>query len=59
MFIWPGSVHYFAEAPGIYNDEGNEWVAKKLYEQLIAIPEVIAKLGSRPGSLVAAGRLSH
>jgi len=44
MFIWPGSVHYFAEAPGHYNDEGNEWVAKELYKRLIALPEVAEKL---------------
>ena len=45
MFIWPGSVHYFAEAPGHYNDEGNEWVAKELYRRLSALPEVSGKLG--------------
>jgi hypothetical protein len=44
MFIWPGSVHYFAEAPGHYNDEGNEWVARELYKRLIATPEVGDKL---------------
>jgi hypothetical protein len=43
MFIWPGSVHYFAEAPGHYNDEGNEWVAKELYTRLIGLPEVVRK----------------
>jgi hypothetical protein len=44
MFIWPGSVHYFAEAPGHYNDEGNEWIAKELYRRLIAIPAVAEKV---------------
>jgi len=45
MFIWPGSVHYFAEAPGHYNDEGNEWVAKELYGRLLALPWVAENLG--------------
>jgi hypothetical protein len=45
MFIWPGAVHYFAEAPGHYNDEGNEWVAKELYRRLSAPPEVSGKHG--------------
>jgi hypothetical protein len=48
MFIWPGSVHYFAEAPGHYDDQGNEWVAKELYARLISIPEVAEKLARLP-----------
>lgn len=59
MFIWPGSVHYFAEAPGHYNDEGNEWVARELYRRLIVIPEVAARLGRRPEDQIAAITLSH
>ena len=47
MFIWPGSVHYFAEAPGHYNDEGNEWVAKELYARLLELPTVSEKLGTQ------------
>lgn len=53
MFIWPGSVHYFAEAPGHYNDEGNEWVTKELYKRLLALPEVAEKLGRQSGRLEA------
>jgi hypothetical protein len=45
LFIWPGSVQYFAEAPGHYDDQGHEWVAKELYGRLISIPEVGEKLG--------------
>jgi hypothetical protein len=44
MFIWPGSVHYFVEAPGHYDDQGNEWVAREILARLIAIPEVAKKL---------------
>jgi len=43
MFIWPDSVHYFAEAPGHYNDEGNEWVAKELYARLLSAPKIAKK----------------
>jgi hypothetical protein len=45
MFIWPGSVQYFAEVPGHYNDQGHEYVAKQLYARLVSIPEVAEKLG--------------
>jgi len=44
LFIWPGSTQYFAEAPGHFDDQGHEWVAKELYTRLISIPEVAAKL---------------
>lgn len=44
LFIWPGSVQYFAEAPGHYDDQGHMWVAKELYGRLISIPEVAEKL---------------
>jgi len=44
LFIWPGSTQYFAEAPGHFDDQGHEWVAKELYPRLISIPEVTAKL---------------
>jgi hypothetical protein len=47
MFIWPGSVHYFAEAPGHYDDQGQEWVARELYAKLMAAPAVARKLGDR------------
>jgi hypothetical protein len=53
LFIWPGSVQYFAEAPGHYDDQGNDWVAKKLYAKLISIPEVAEKLGSHSEGRVA------
>jgi hypothetical protein len=54
MFIWPDSVHYFAEAPGHYDDEGNAWVAQDLYTQLIELPEVAKKLA--PQAEVRNGR---
>jgi hypothetical protein len=44
MFIWPGSVHFFAEAPGHFNDEGHDYLARSIYAQLLAIPEVAGKL---------------
>lgn len=47
MFIWPDSVHYFAEAPGHYNDEGNEWVAKELYARLLSAPGIAEKLSQK------------
>lgn len=45
LFIWPGSVQYFAETPGHYDDQGHEYVATELYAQLISIPQVADKLG--------------
>lgn len=48
MFIWPGSSQYFAEAPGHFDDQGHEWVAKELYNSLISIPQVAQKLGPPP-----------
>jgi len=57
MFIWPGSAHYFAEAPGHYNDEGNEWVAKELYRRVLATPEVAEKLGPQSGKTVEPDRV--
>jgi hypothetical protein len=53
MFIWPGSVQYFAEAPGHYDDQGHEYVAKELYARLILIPEVAQKLGRLSNAHVA------
>jgi hypothetical protein len=53
MFIWPGSVQYFAEAPGHYDDQGHEYVAKELYARLILIPEVAQKLGRLSNAQVA------
>jgi len=47
MFIWPGSGQYFAEAPGHFDDQGHEWMAKELYRGLISIPEVSEKLSLR------------
>ena len=44
MFIWPGSVQYFAETPGHYNDQGHEYVARKLYDALVSIPQIAQKL---------------
>lgn len=44
LFIWPGSTQYYAEAPGHFDDQGHEWVARELYSRLILIPEVAAKL---------------
>jgi hypothetical protein len=44
MFIWPGSVQYFAETPGHYDDQGHEYVARKLYAALTSIPQVAQKL---------------
>ena len=44
LFIWPGSTQYFAETPGHYDDQGNEWVAKELYSKLISIPEIARRL---------------
>jgi hypothetical protein len=52
MYIWPGSVQYFAETPGHYNDQGHEYVAKKLYSRLISMPQVAEKLGLRSGAEV-------
>ena len=56
MFICPHSVHYFAEAPGHYNDQGHEYVAKQLYTRLISIPEVAAKLNLHSEDRVAKRR---
>ncbi len=53
MFIWPGSTQYFAEAPGHFDDQGHEWVAKELYARLIAIPQVAEKLGLHSDGHVA------
>jgi hypothetical protein len=44
MFIWPGSQQYFAETPGHYDDQGNEYVARKLHDALISVPQVAQKL---------------
>lgn len=44
LFIWPGSVQYFAEAPGHYDDQGHMWIAQELYGRLISIPGVAEKL---------------
>jgi hypothetical protein len=44
LFIWPGSTQYFAEAPGHFDDQGHEWVAKELSSKMISIPEVATKL---------------
>jgi hypothetical protein len=44
MFIWPESVHYFADAPGHYNDQGNEYVAATILKKLSSIPAFSAKL---------------
>ena len=44
MFIWPESVHYFADAPGHYNDQGNEYVAGMIFKKLSTIPAFSAKL---------------
>jgi|SRR5579863_1510406 len=56
MFIWPGSLQYFAEAPGHYDDQGHEWVAKELYARLIAIPQIAEKLALHSDGQVAKGR---
>ena len=56
MFIWPGSLQYFAEAPGHYDDQGHEWVAKELYARLIAIPQVAEKLALHSDGQVAKAR---
>jgi hypothetical protein len=53
LFIWPGSIQYFAEVPGHYDDQGHDWIAKELYARLISIPEVAAKLGQHLGNQVA------
>jgi hypothetical protein len=58
MFIWPGSQQYFAETPGHYGDQGNEFVARLVYPRLAAIPEIAEKLavkdsGSRPAKQVS------
>jgi hypothetical protein len=45
MFIWPESVHYFAVAPGHYNDQGNEYVGGMILKKLHSIPALSAKLG--------------
>jgi hypothetical protein len=44
MFIWPGSVQYFAETPGHYDDQGHEYVARQLYAAFTSIPQVAQKL---------------
>jgi hypothetical protein len=56
MFICPHSVHYFAEAPGHYNDQGHEFVAKQLYSRLLSIPEVAAKLSLHSEDRIAKRR---
>jgi GDSL-like Lipase/Acylhydrolase family len=56
MFICPHSVHYFAEAPGHYNDQGHEYVAKQLYARLVSIPEVAAKLNLHSEDRIAKRR---
>jgi hypothetical protein len=53
LFIWPGSTQYFAEAPGHFDDQGHEWVAKELYSRLISIPQVAAKINQRSEDTVA------
>jgi hypothetical protein len=53
MFIWPGSVQYFAEAAGHYDDQGHEYVAKQVYARLLSIPQVAEKLGRQTEVQVA------
>jgi hypothetical protein len=53
LFIWPGSIQYFAEVPGHYDDQGHSWIARELYTRLISIPEVATKLDQRLGNQVA------
>jgi hypothetical protein len=53
LFIWPGSIQYFAEVPGHYDDQGHDWIAKELYARLISIPEVAAKLDQHVENQVA------
>jgi hypothetical protein len=44
LFIWPGSTQYFAEVPGHYDDQGHNWIANELYERLVSVREVGARL---------------
>jgi hypothetical protein len=44
LYIWPGSLQYFAETPGHFDDQGHEWVARALYARLISITQVAQKL---------------
>ena len=53
LFIWPGSIQYFAEVPGHYDDQGHNWIARELYARLISLPRVAAKLGQHLGDQVA------
>lgn len=53
LFIWPGSIQYFAEVPGHYDDQGHNWIAKELYARLISLPRVAAKLGQHLGDQMA------
>jgi hypothetical protein len=53
LFIWPGSIQYFAEVPGHYDDQGHKWIASELYTRLVSMPQVAAKLGQHFENQVA------
>ena len=53
MFIWPGSVQYFTETPGHYDDQGHEYVARELHARLMLIPQIAAKLSQHSSREVA------
>jgi hypothetical protein len=47
MFIWPGATQFFAESPGHYDDQGQEYMARQVYARLLAMPAVADRL-ARP-----------
>jgi hypothetical protein len=44
LFISEGFAAYYGNVAHHYSNYGNEYVAKKVYRQLISIPEVSARL---------------
>jgi hypothetical protein len=44
LFIWAGSHQNFAESAGHYDDQGNEYVARRLYQKLMLASQVEDKL---------------
>jgi hypothetical protein len=46
LFIAPGDID-FQYAAGHYTEEGNEFIARTLYDKLSAIPEISDKLGQQ------------
>jgi hypothetical protein len=53
MFISSDSLQNFPEAPGHYDDQGHEYVAKQVYARLLSIPQVAEKLGRQTEVQVA------